>query len=227
MENYLSSKELYSNIEDLYKSLIQLISFDIDNNQIVDSFINNFPIIDQSNSFKSIVEEIRDDREFIFNSDPAANSLEEVSITYPGYKAIATYRVAHHLHKIGKKLESKILSSFIHRDYLIDIHPAAEILSPTSIDHGTGVVIGETTSIGKRVRIYHGVTLGAISVDKHNTSKRHPTIEEDSTLYSNSTIIGGSTIIGKGSIIGANLLLTRSTPPNSKVYSQNNIVFSN
>jgi len=129
------------------------------------------------------------------------------------------YRVAHQLHLDGVPLLPRILSEFAHSRTGIDIHPAAKIGKSFFIDHGTGVVIGETTNIINHVKIYQGVTLGALSIDKKMAGiKRHPTVEDNVIIYSGATILGGETIVGQGSIIGGNVWLTRSVPPGTKVY---------
>jgi serine O-acetyltransferase len=159
------------------------------------------------------------DAKFTHASDPAATSVEEVLISYPGLRAIATHRISNVLYKFGVPIIPRLFSEFAHGATGIDIHPGASIGEEFCIDHGTGIVIGETTKIGNRVKIYQGVTLGALSVSKQSASKkRHPTVEDDAVIYANATILGGRTIIGKGSIIGGNVWLTHSVPPNSKVY---------
>lgn len=146
-----------------------------------------------------------------FNGDPAAKSGDEVIVSYPGLEAIIVYRLAHFIHLKGVPVIPRIMSEYIHGKTGIDIHPGATIGESFFIDHGTGVVIGETTVIGKNVKIYQGVTLGALSVKKSfQNKKRHPTIEDDVTIYANATILGGETVIGKGSVIGGNSWITES-----------------
>jgi serine O-acetyltransferase len=153
-----------------------------------------------------------------YDGDPAAKSTEEVILSYPGLEAICVYRVAHFLWKRNIPLIPRMMSEYIHGKTGIDIHPGADIGDSFFIDHGTGVVIGETTIIGKNVKIYQGVTLGAGSVRKElGNKKRHPTIEDDVTIYSSATILGGETVIGRGSIIGGNVWITSSIPPYSRV----------
>jgi len=153
--------------------------------------------------------------------DPAANSADEVIMAYPSIAAIAVHRVAHFLHQRGVPLMPRIMSEYIHHRTGIDIHPGATIGESFFIDHGTGVVIGETTRIGDRVKIYQGVTLGALSVSRSMRGhKRHPTIEDDVTIYAGATILGGETVIGRGSVIGGNVWLVSSVPPCSKVYNE-------
>jgi len=158
-----------------------------------------------------------------YDGDPAATGYPEIIFSYPCIYAIAVYRIAHELHKTGVKLIPRIMTEHSHSVTGIDIHPGAEIGEGFFIDHATGVVIGETTIIGKNVRIYHGVTLGAYNFprDKNGNlirgQKRHPTIEDDVIIYSGATILGGNTVIGKGSIIGGNVWLTSSVPAGSMV----------
>ena len=161
------------------------------------------------------------DVDAIYKGDPAAKSKAEVIRTYPGFYAIAAHRIAHELLKLGVNLIPRIISEYAHRQTGIDIHPGAQIGDHFCIDHGTGVVIGETTVIGSNVKIYQGVTLGGLSVKKEDARvKRHPTIEDRVVLYAGATILGGQTVIGEGSIIGGNVWLTKSVPQNSKIYYQ-------
>jgi serine O-acetyltransferase len=148
-----------------------------------------------------------------FEGDPAAYSVEEVILSYPGFFAICTYRLAHALHELNIPLLPRLLGEYAHEKTGIDIHPGAKIGKHFFIDHGTGVVIGETSVIGNRVKIYQGVTLGALSVKKTlQSKKRHPTIEDEVVIYANATILGGETIVGKNSIIGGNTWITESVP---------------
>ena len=158
-----------------------------------------------------------------YGGDPAAKSLDEIIFSYPGVAAITVYRMAHELWNLKVPLLPRIMTEIAHSATGIDIHPGATIGENFFIDHGTGVVIGETTWIGANVRLYHGVTLGAKSVPKGETvdllrnQKRHPTIEDDVTIYPGATLLGGDTLVGKGSTIGGNVWLTHSVPPNSVV----------
>jgi serine O-acetyltransferase len=164
---------------------------------------------------------VRMDVEAAFDGDPAARSHEEVILAYPGIEAVLVHRIAHALWTMDVPLLPRMMSEHIHGLTGIDIHPAAVIGDYFFIDHATGVVIGETTIIGDHVKVYQGVTLGAMSVQKSQCSKkRHPTIEDDVTIYSGATILGGQTVIGKGSIIGGNVWITSSIPPNSRVFYQ-------
>lgn len=165
------------------------------------------------------------DAGFILESDPAAKSLEEVIAIYPGFFAIYCYRIAHILNSLSVPLLPRMITEYAHKITGIDIHPGAEIGNPFSIDHGTGIVIGETTTIGNNVKIYQGVTLGALSVDKSKaSSNRHPTIEDNVILYAGSTILGGNTVVGRNSIIGGNVWLTESIAPYSVVYHKSEII---
>lgn len=164
------------------------------------------------------------DAEEILKFDPAAQSIEEVLVAYPGFYATAIYRIAHQLHTQGIKTLPRILSEYAHSKTGIDIHPGAEIGASFFIDHGTGIVIGETAIIGNCVKVYQGVTLGALNVAKSAAStKRHPTIEDNVIIYSGATILGGDTIIGNDCIIGGNVWLTYSVPPFSVVYHKSEI----
>ncbi len=159
------------------------------------------------------------DIEAIYQGDPAAKSKEEIVRSYPGFYAIASYRIAHQLHKLCVKVIPRIITELAHHKTGIDIHPAAEIDHSFCIDHGTGIVIGETTVIGHNVKLYQGVTLGALSVNKEDANnKRHPTIEPYVVVYANATVLGGNTTIGHHSIIGGNTWVTSSIEPFSKIY---------
>jgi len=178
---------------------------------IVESFFEELPAIRHALSL---------DMQANFRGDPAAKSVEEVILSYPGFQAIVVHRLAHYFWKAQVPLIPRMMSELVHGGTGIDIHPGAEIGESFFIDHGTGVVIGETTIIGKNVKLYQGVTLGALSVKKEEGNrKRHPTIEDDVTIYSNATILGGETIIGRGSIIGGNVWITESVPSNTTVYT--------
>ncbi len=164
---------------------------------------------------------IQKDVEAAYQGDPAARSNEEVILAYPGLEAISIYRFAHEIWIRSIPILPRMMSEYIHGKTGIDIHPGALIGDSFFIDHGTGVVIGETTIIGNNVKIYQGVTLGALSVRKDLTDKkRHPTIEDDVTIYAGATILGGDTVIGRGSVLGGNVWLTESVPPYSHVYNK-------
>ncbi len=164
------------------------------------------------------------DAESVLKFDPAAQSIEEVLVAYPGFYATAIYRIAHQLQTQGIRTLPRFLSEYAHSKTGIDIHPGASIGDSFFIDHGTGIVIGETTVIGNNVKIYQGVTLGALNVAKANAStRRHPTIEDNVIIYSGATILGGNTVIGHDSIIGGNVWLTYSVPAFSLVYHKSEI----
>ncbi|GBF51658.1 putative serine O-acetyltransferase [Leptospira ryugenii] len=168
------------------------------------------------------------DAEAAFNGDPAAESMEEIILAYSGFYAISVHRISHLLHSLGIPIFPRMLSRYAHEKTGIDIHPGATIGSNFFMDHGTGIVIGGTTIIGNNVKIYQGVTLGAISVSKDLAQvKRHPTIEDDVIIYSGATILGGKTTIGKSSVIGGNAWITTSIPPFSVVYQTNEIKVRN
>jgi serine O-acetyltransferase len=153
--------------------------------------------------------------------DPAARSREEVILSYPGLEAITVHRMAHELYKMNIPLIPRMMNEHLHRKTGIDIHPGAQIGESFFIDHGTGVVIGETTVIGCNVKVYQGVTLGALSVKKEEANiKRHPTIEDNVTIYSGATILGGTTTIGQNTVIGGNVWITSSIPKDSLVYNR-------
>ena len=163
------------------------------------------------------------DLEAAVQGDPAAGSADEVMLSYPGFQAITVYRIAHFFYLRQVPLIPRMMSEIIHSRTGIDIHPGAEIGESFFIDHGTGIVIGETTIIGKNVKLYQGVTLGALSVKKEEGGhKRHPTIEDGVTIYANATILGGETVIGRGSIIGGSVWITQSVAPFSKIYNKAN-----
>ncbi len=183
---------------------------------IADKFIKELPEIK-----KTLISDAR----FILESDPASTSIVEVIAIYPGFYAIFCYRIAHFLGQMKIPLLPRMITEYAHSNTGIDIHPLAVIGCPFSIDHGTGIVIGETTIIGRNVKLYQGVTLGALSVDKSKAlSKRHPTIEDNVILYSGCTILGGDTIVGRNSIIGGNVWLTESIAPFSVVYHKSEII---
>ena len=158
------------------------------------------------------------DAQATHDGDPAAGSVEEVVLAYPGFYATAVYRLAHALWRESVPLVPRLLTEHAHRETGVDVHPGARIGSAFAIDHGTGVVIGETAVVGDRVRVFQGVTLGALFVDKELArTKRHPTVEDDVVLYANAIVLGGGTVVGAGSTIGGNVWLTRSVPPGSVV----------
>lgn len=182
--------------------------------QITDQFLNTLP---------GLQNILRTDVQAAFDGDPAAKTADEILLCYPGIDAVLMHRVAHELHRLQIPYLPRILAEWAHRETGIDIHPGATIGSRFFIDHGTGVVIGETCEIGEGVTLYQGVTLGAWSFPRDDQgnlirgTKRHPTLENDVTVYSNATVLGGTTVVGKGSQIGSSVTLGRSIPANTIV----------
>ncbi|CAG5068711.1 hypothetical protein DYBT9623_01443 [Dyadobacter sp. CECT 9623] len=214
------SKDLamkYADLRDELDHMLQplLPQLEKEKGEILDEIFSGIP---------DIYEMLLADAKSITDNDPASVSLEEVISVYPGFMAIATYRFAHLFAQCGIPLLPRMLTEFAHSQTGIDIHPNAVIGRSFFIDHGTGVVIGETTHIGNNVKLYQGVTLGATHVSKSLASrKRHPTIEDNVVVYANATILGGETVIGHDSIIGGNAWLVKSVPPFSQVYHQSKI----
>ena len=164
------------------------------------------------------------DADAITSGDPAAESVDEVILAYPGFTAIAFYRLAHEFYLLSVPIFPRLITEYAHQMTGIDIHPGAQIGSSFAIDHGTGIVIGESSIIGNNVKMYQGVTLGALSVDKkYAKSKRHPTIEDDVVIYAQAIILGGETTIGRHCVIGGNVWLTASVPPFSSVYQESKV----
>jgi serine O-acetyltransferase len=187
---------------------------DAEAEQIVAAFLARLPAL------RSL---LATDVQAAFDSDPAATSTDETIFCYPGLFAITVQRVAHEFYTMNVPLLPRIMTEYAHGLTGIDIHPGAELDESFFIDHGTGVVIGETTKIGKNVKLYQGVTLGALAPhfgQMLRGQKRHPTIEDNVTIYSNATILGGETVIGKGSVIGGNVFITASVPPQNQVVAE-------
>ena len=201
---------------DLQKE-IALLCPDRDAKEIVDEFVAALPEV------RRLVET---DVQAAYDGDPAATSRMEVVMAYPGLYAVTIHRLAHVLYKLQVPIIPRVMSELAHSKTGIDIHPGATIGERFFIDHGTGVVIGETTVIGRNVRLYQGVTLGGLSFDKDSTGalvkglKRHPNIEDNVVIYANATILGGDTTIGHDSEIGGNVWIKESVPPNSRVYNK-------
>ena len=172
----------------------------------------------------AIREIIETDLLATFDGDPAAGSFEEIILAYPGLMAITVYRLAHELYKLNVPIIPRLMTEYAHSETGIDIHPGATIGKYFFIDHGTGIVVGETSIIGKNVKIYQGVTIGALSTrggQKLSGKKRHPTIEDNVTIYAGASILGGETIIGENSVIGGNTFITSSVPANTRVSMKN------
>ena len=212
----IDQSKIYAQLHDKLSCLLSPLSNHLDDNKkLVDGFFELLP---------SIYENLLLDAHAISDNDPASAGIEEVIAVYPGFYAIAVYRIAHALVQLNIPLLPRMFTEFAHQKTGIDIHPKAKIGQSFFIDHGTGVVIGETTEIGNNVKLYQGVTLGALSVSKSLAeTKRHPTIEDNVVIYANATILGGKTIIGNDSIIGGNAWITMSVPAYSQVYHQSEL----
>ncbi len=170
-------------------------------------------------------EQLVNDAEAITRFDPASSCVEEIILCYPGFYCISVYRMAHILYNLDVPVLPRVMAEFAHSKTGIDIHPGAKIESPFFIDHGTGIVVGETAIIGTNVKLYQGVTLGAVTVDKAMThTKRHPTIEDNVVIYAGSTILGGNTVIGHHTVVGGNTWITESIIPYSVVYRNHRVV---
>ena len=214
-----------SDVLDFYKVVYEYLFCDANKDDVLNSFLDEIDSnIDNANAFLSSLMKIdkylKEDLAFFLVCDPACNGKEEVIECYPGYKAIVCYRIANILFNLNYKVEARVISEHAHFLTGIDIHPGARIASPFFIDHGTGIVIGETSIIGHHVRMYQGVTLGALSLAKGaliKGEKRHPTIGNNVTIYANASILGGDVTIGDNVVIGGNVFLLESIPSNYKV----------
>ncbi len=205
-------EENLESLEKKFDELVDLACWDVEKScsAVWDNYVERLPVV---------LEKLNLDAEAIASCDPASLSIEEVYMAYPGFYAIAIYRLAHELHKFGFPLVPRLMTEYAHRQTGVDINPGAKIGDSFFIDHATGVVIGETAVIKNNVKIYQGVTLGALYVAKNlQKTKRHPTIEDNVTIYANATILGGDTVVGENSVIGGNAWLTSSVPPNSTVF---------
>jgi len=223
-DTYYTSEDIESKLILLKRNLKSLLMLLNNNNteninKIADGFFEKILQIN-SNLWK--------DAHAICEGDPAAHNVDEVILAYPGFRAIAIYRFAHELFNLKVSILPRILTEYAHQETGIDIHPGATIGDSFFIDHGTGIVIGETCEIGNNVKIYQGVTLGALSVEKKLAqTKRHPTIKDNVIIYAQAVILGGNTIIGKNSIIGGNVWLTESVQENSIVYHKSEVRLRN
>ncbi len=198
-------------LEVIFTELVDLACWETDKkcSKIWDNYVANLP---------EILRKLNLDAQAIYDNDPAARSIEEVYLSYPGFYAIAVYRFSHDLYIKGFPIVPRLMTEYAHFLTGVDINPGAQIGEYLFIDHATGIVIGETAVIKDHVKLYQGVTLGALSVNKElENIKRHPTIENNVTIYANATILGGNTIVGENSIIGGNVWLTASVPPFSLV----------
>lgn len=206
VEENLDTLEIY------FDELVDLACWDVERpcSKIWENYLSQLP---------AVLEKLNLDAEAIADCDPASLSIEEVYMAYPGFYAIAIYRLAHELYNKGFPMVPRLMTEYAHRQTGVDINPGAQIGKSFFIDHATGVVIGETAVIKNNVKLYQGVTLGALYVAKHlQKTKRHPTIEDNVTIYANATILGGDTVVGENSVIGGNAWLTSSVPANSTVF---------
>jgi len=205
---------------DSLKSYLSTLVYDVNHDgrqsqEVTDKFFEALP---------SVYEALLKDAGAIAKHDPAAASAEEVIVAYPGFYAIAVYRLSHQLYKLQVKTIPRLFTEYAHSKTGIDIHPGATIGEGFFIDHGTGIVIGETAVIGDHVKIYQGVTVGALlGISEKDHARRHPTIEDGVIIYAGATILGGKTVIGRNTVIGGNVWLTESVSPNSFVYQKNEI----
>lgn len=213
-----SEKSLYFVYSVLFENLSNLLNKE-EAEKIVDIFINKLP---------SLQNKLYEEAKNYLKNDPAAQTVEEVILTYPGFFAITVHRLSHELYQLNVPIIPRLFSEYAHAKVGIDIHPGAEIGEMFFIDHGTGIVIGETTLIGKNVSIYQGVTLGALFVtDSLKNTKRHPTIEDNVVIYAGATILGGDTVVGHDSTIGGNVWLTKSVIPYSLVFHTSEVKIKN
>ncbi len=227
---------IIENIQNLlFKNYFEIIDEDLAFkkmlNLLEEELNNAYALRNETYNIKNLIEEfikklseisriLKEDAYFFYESDPACLDINEVIITYPGFFAIIVYRISNILYKLNVPYLPRIFSEYAHMKTGIDIHPGATIGERFFIDHGTGIVIGETTIIGKNVKIYQGVTLGALSLKdgkKLKGERRHPIIEDNVTIYSNASILGKDTIIGKNCVIACNAFVTKSTEPNMVV----------
>jgi serine O-acetyltransferase len=206
-------ERLHRTLKEILKPLQNQIALSSD--EVTQKFFDSLPLV---------YDYLISDAEFFIESDPAAEGIEEVIIAYPGFYATTVYRLAHELTKLRVPIIPRVITEYAHNRTGIDIHPDAQIGVPFFIDHGTGVVIGQTSVMGSKVKIYQGVTLGALAVRKEiKGNKRHPTIQDNVIIYAGSCILGGETVIGHDSVIGGNVWLTQSVPPYSVVYHKSDI----
>lgn len=219
-QSFLTEDQLRTYLQELkidLQAMLRLICC-LPDEQIAGQFFDQLPVV---------YAKLRRDAESIVQEDPAAEDADEVILTYPGFHAIAIYRLAHELYQLNVPYIPRVLTEYAHQQTGIDIHPGAQIGEYFCIDHGTGIVIGQTTVIGNHVKLYQGVTLGAVSVEKTLAHvKRHPTIEDYVVIYANATILGGDLTVGAHSVVGGNVWLTESVPAYSKVYHKSQIKVS-
>ena len=218
-QNENTEDQLKRNFEALQETLSDQINTVTGNKNLTEKLVRQF-----FETLPELYNQLVLDATSILEFDPAADSLEEVYLAYPGFFATYVYRISHQLWTQEVKILPRVISEYAHSKTGIDIHPGATIGKSFFIDHGTGIVIGETTVIGNNVKIYQGVTLGALNVSKEKAhQKRHPNIEDDVIIYSGATILGGETTIGRESVIGGNVWVTQDVPANSLVYHKSEI----
>ncbi|MGH1517215.1 serine O-acetyltransferase EpsC [Chryseobacterium sp. JK1] len=218
-QNDNTEEQLEKDFETLQKTLSELINTITADKEDTQSHVNRF-----FEALPGLYDQLVLDAKSILEFDPAADSLDEVYLAYPGFFATYVYRISHQLWNQEVKILPRVISEYAHSKTGIDIHPGAVIGESFFIDHGTGIVIGETTIIGNHVKIYQGVTLGALNVSKEKANqKRHPNIEDDVIIYSGATILGGNTTIGRESIIGGNVWITQDVPAQSLVFHKSEI----
>ncbi|MBN1545321.1 MAG: serine acetyltransferase [Syntrophaceae bacterium] len=223
---YYFGQELTSLYEELSEQIMLAVRHDCIRNNLSCSHCEergHRGAIDFIKTLPDLRKLLATDIRHAYEGDPAATSFDEIIFSYPGLYAITIYRIAHHLYHLNVPMLPRIMTEYGHSKTGIDIHPKAHIGESFFIDHGTGVVIGETTIIGDRVRLYQGVTLGALSLSRSEceglrNQKRHPTIEDDVIIYANATVLGGNTFIGARSVIGGNVWITHSVPPDTEVF---------
>lgn len=224
---YSISENLYPAYEILTEQIRRAISYEQGMGRAPDNLSDDWSeqvVLDLFRKLPDLRHCLSSDVSAAYDGDPAARSVEEIVFSYPGVRAITAHRIAHALYRAGVPMIPRIIAEDAHSLTGIDIHAGARIGARFFIDHGTGVVIGETTEIGDNVKVYQGVTLGALSVRRSDrgegpfSTKRHPTIEDNCTIYSGAKILGGETVVGHDSIIGGNVWLTKSVPPGSKVF---------
>ena len=215
-----TEEQLQQDFEKLNKALFELILSGVNHDESWAKKQTEVFFDELSNIYHTLILDAGSILEF----DPATESLEEILLSYPGFFATYVYRISHQLWMQEVNTLPRVISEYSHSKTGVDIHPGAEIGKHFFIDHGTGIVIGETTVIGDHVKIYQGVTLGALNVSKEFANqKRHPNIEDNVIIYSGATILGGNTTVGKDSIIGGNVWITQSVPANSLVYNKSEI----
>ena len=211
------SDERIERLKRILREVLRPLKDKLNGNQdaVIHSFFERLP---------QVYDDLLLDARAFVASDPAVECIEEVVVAYPGFYAISVYRLAHELYKLKVPILPRLITEYAHNKTGIDIHPGATIGKSFFIDHGTGVVIGQTTVIGENVKLYQGVTLGALAVRKEaQGAKRHPTIENNVIIYAGSCILGGQTVIGHDSVIGGNVWLTESVAPLSVVYHKSNV----